>query len=49
MRRFTEVLEDMGGRKVNPNGRTPYQGVGLQERPARIKQRKKSATQETTS
>ena len=32
-RRFTEIIEGMGGRKVN--GRAYYQGVALQEHPTR--------------
>jgi hypothetical protein len=39
-RRFTEIIEGMGGRKLKVNGRAYYQGVALQERPARTGQRK---------
>jgi hypothetical protein len=42
-RRFTKIIEGMGGRKVKVNGRAYYQGVALQERPARTVQRKKIA------
>jgi hypothetical protein len=40
-RRLTEIIEGMGGRKLKVNGRAYYQGVALQERPARTGQRKK--------
>jgi hypothetical protein len=40
-RRFTKIIEGMGGRKLKVNGRAYYQGVALQERPARTGQRKK--------
>jgi hypothetical protein len=42
-RLLTGIVEGMGGRKLKVNGRAYYQGVALQERPARTGQRKKIA------
>jgi hypothetical protein len=42
-RLLTGIVEGMGGRKLKVNGRAYYQGVALQERPARTVQRKKIA------
>lgn len=42
-RRFTQVIEGMGGRKKKVNGKAYYEGVALQERSARDERRKKTA------
>jgi hypothetical protein len=39
-RLLTGIVESMGGRKTKINGRAYYEGVALQERPARTGQRK---------